>query len=203
MRSRNAALNKDRRDGILAAAGRCFVRDGFDATSMKSICREAGMSPGTVYHYFASKAEIVVGIIERESSMAAELIATVDKNAHVIAGLFSVIDRIEADLTDDELVLHAEIGAVLLRDPQLREQARLAEEDMIARLAARLDHAKAAGLIDDRLDALTMAILIGALIDGLIWRASLHGRPAFLASLPSVKQAIGRMLTGSDLNGIA
>lgn len=51
-----------RRTHVLDAARRCFVRDGFHATSIADVCREAGVSPGVVYLYFASKDEIVAAI---------------------------------------------------------------------------------------------------------------------------------------------
>src|SRR5215470_19874014 len=52
MRRANAQLQSDRRDEILAAAQRCFVRAGFHGASMQDICAEAGMSPGNLYRYF-------------------------------------------------------------------------------------------------------------------------------------------------------
>jgi AcrR family transcriptional regulator len=45
----NVQRQSDRRDEILAAAQRCFVRSGFHKTSMHEICVEAGMSPGNLY----------------------------------------------------------------------------------------------------------------------------------------------------------
>src|ERR1700704_4475925 len=56
----------DRRDEILEAAGRCFVRSGFHQTSMQEICAEAGMSAGNLYRYFPSKEAIIAGIAERD-----------------------------------------------------------------------------------------------------------------------------------------
>jgi len=48
-----------RRDDIAAAAMRCFARDGFAATTMADIIREAGSSAGSVYSNFESKADLV------------------------------------------------------------------------------------------------------------------------------------------------
>ena len=45
----------DRRARILDAAERCFVRSGFHRTTMQDVAAEAGMSPGNLYRYFASK----------------------------------------------------------------------------------------------------------------------------------------------------
>ncbi|MGH7500366.1 MAG: TetR/AcrR family transcriptional regulator [Longimicrobiales bacterium] len=48
-----------RRQQILAAAARCFSDRGFHATTMRTICREAGLSAGAVYTWFPSKEAII------------------------------------------------------------------------------------------------------------------------------------------------
>src|ERR1041385_5448735 len=51
-----------KRAEIVAAARRCFSRDGFHQTSMPDIAAEAGVSAGAPYRYFASKEEIILAI---------------------------------------------------------------------------------------------------------------------------------------------
>ncbi|MFB7508760.1 TetR/AcrR family transcriptional regulator [Streptomyces broussonetiae] len=59
-------LTPERREAkraeIVAAARRCFSRDGFHQTSMPDIAAEAGVSAGAPYRYFASKEEIILTI---------------------------------------------------------------------------------------------------------------------------------------------
>jgi len=50
---------RDRRDQIAAAALRCFVRDGFASTSMADIIAESGLSAGSIYSHFDSKAALL------------------------------------------------------------------------------------------------------------------------------------------------
>jgi AcrR family transcriptional regulator len=47
------------RQGILRAAARVFRRRGFAGTGMREIAREADLSPGNLYYYFASKHELL------------------------------------------------------------------------------------------------------------------------------------------------
>jgi AcrR family transcriptional regulator len=44
-----------RQEAILDAAERVFLRDGYDASTMESVAREAEVSKGTVYLYFEGK----------------------------------------------------------------------------------------------------------------------------------------------------
>lgn len=53
-----------RRRQILDGAARCFARNGFHATSMQDILREAGLSAGAVYRYFRSKEELIAAIAD-------------------------------------------------------------------------------------------------------------------------------------------
>lgn len=48
----------DTRAEILAAAADVFSRDGYQRGSIRGIAREAGVDPGLVRHYFASKSEL-------------------------------------------------------------------------------------------------------------------------------------------------
>ncbi|MGE4561085.1 MAG: TetR/AcrR family transcriptional regulator [Desulfobulbus sp.] len=48
-----------RRDALIQAAGELFVEKGYEATSMDEIAAKAGFAKGTLYHYFANKAELL------------------------------------------------------------------------------------------------------------------------------------------------
>jgi AcrR family transcriptional regulator len=46
---------------------RIFAQKGFDRATNKDIAREAGITPGLIYHYFASKQALLQAIIEQGS----------------------------------------------------------------------------------------------------------------------------------------
>ncbi|WP_328324752.1 TetR/AcrR family transcriptional regulator [Kribbella sp. NBC_00382] len=66
-----------RREHILTAARRAFLRHGFHATSMQDLFAEAKLSSGAVYRYFPGKEDIVLAIAEDNIREVAELIRTV------------------------------------------------------------------------------------------------------------------------------
>ncbi|RRB10551.1 TetR/AcrR family transcriptional regulator [Larkinella knui] len=60
----------DKPEKILATALRLFVASGFHGTPTSKIASEAGVSNGTLFHYFKTKDELVVALY---SSIKAEL----------------------------------------------------------------------------------------------------------------------------------
>src|SRR5512140_961015 len=99
----------DRRDDILEAAERCFVRSGFHQTSMQDICAEAGMSAGNLYRYFPSKEAIIAGICERNRAEAADSFLSVDHAPGFFEGLAGLARHHLVDRPDEHAALCAEI----------------------------------------------------------------------------------------------
>ena len=54
-----------RRKQILDAATQVFADKGFHRATIKDIARVAGIADGTMYTYFASKTEVLLGILHR------------------------------------------------------------------------------------------------------------------------------------------
>ncbi len=54
-----------RRATLIEAAGKLFVEKGYEATTMDEIAAAAHFAKGTLYHYFANKAELLQVLRER------------------------------------------------------------------------------------------------------------------------------------------
>ena len=52
-----------RQEQFLEVAVRLFSRNGLEGTTTKDIAREAGVSPGLIYHYYPSKEELLVAVV--------------------------------------------------------------------------------------------------------------------------------------------
>ncbi|MFI4898725.1 MAG: TetR/AcrR family transcriptional regulator [Phycisphaerales bacterium JB059] len=57
-------MTPDTREKILTTAARLFLEQGFAATGIATICREAGINPGSLYHFFASKDALLIGVLQ-------------------------------------------------------------------------------------------------------------------------------------------
>lgn len=66
------------RGALIAAARRCFVDQGFEATSTDAVLAAAGVSKGALYHHFQSKTDLMAAVFEdvtRETAAAAQAAA--------------------------------------------------------------------------------------------------------------------------------
>ena len=52
-----------RREQLLEVATRLFALHGLEGTTTKDIAREAGVSPGLLYHYYPSTEELLVAVV--------------------------------------------------------------------------------------------------------------------------------------------
>jgi AcrR family transcriptional regulator len=57
-----AADSAETRASVLRAARICVARDGYDKTTNRDVADEAGISAGTIYHYFPSKPALFVAV---------------------------------------------------------------------------------------------------------------------------------------------
>src|SRR5882762_4806896 len=95
-----------RREQILAAARRCFLRDGFQATSMQDLFAESQLSSGSFYRYFTNKEDVILAIAEENVSAVTSLIhdlATGRQDEGLGEALASVLTTVVARNRDDQL----------------------------------------------------------------------------------------------------
>ncbi|HVF53405.1 MAG TPA: TetR/AcrR family transcriptional regulator [Actinomycetota bacterium] len=96
-----AGTRRDRREEILAASLHLFAEKGFHGTSMRDIAREADITEGLIYHYFASKRDLFRAIIQEHSFLPLlrtipELAGQLDLRALLIVlarGFFDVLHQ--------------------------------------------------------------------------------------------------------------
>ena len=172
-----------RRDQILSAARRCFLRDGFHATSMQDLFAESGLSAGAVYRYFASKDDVILAIAEDNMQEVLALInqvATADPGrsaGEVVADALALIQaKHEADGVGGTAVL---VWSEALRNPELAAKLRALLAGMLddfTRLAA--DHQRA-GDLPAGVAASAIARTLVAIMAGSILQLTILGPDAF------------------------
>lgn len=113
-----------KRSQIIEGARRVFIEKGFEAASMNDITREAGVSKGTIYVYFANKEELFEALIEEERG-------TIFKN------MYDVLDR--ADDLREMLVKFGKVLALKITSAKVIQAQRtvIGAADRMPELGAR------------------------------------------------------------------
>jgi AcrR family transcriptional regulator len=173
-RRRRAVSKEDkskRRDEIMAAAKKVFARNGFHATTISHIAKEAGLAYGSVYWYFDSKDELFHALMSAEGDalrthIAAALAASgqrPEKNWEPLrVTVQAVLEFFEADKAVTKLLLR---DASALGD-QFEKHLGSIYERFIDDIEKRMIVAQQLGTVisaPPRMLAFSLAALIGQL----------------------------------------
>ncbi len=137
---------RKRKEQIVNAALTCFQKNGFHKSSMQEICSLAGLSPGTVYHYFASKDAIIVHIAEREVAKSMELAAYLETIPSIEKGLCAVVDHIMKSKEYDNFQVYMEVVCEAGRNAAVSELLLKAEEIALTCIQKKLHAAHNANI---------------------------------------------------------
>ncbi|WP_291796993.1 MULTISPECIES: TetR/AcrR family transcriptional regulator [Brevibacterium] len=167
---------EQRRHDVAQATWRVILRAGLAKASVRAVAEEAGLSVGSLRHYFSEQRELQIYAFELINERAAQRLAAV-------AGDLPVRDRIEQTMwallpVTPAQVEEQQIALAFLvesrTDPALAEivaQDRAAAVDLTRGAILAL---REAGLADPAVDVETATVELRALLDGLAHAAALH-----------------------------
>lgn len=114
-----------RRDQILAAAERCFAREGFHQTTIQDVIAESGLSAGGIYVHFRSKDDLIAAIAEARHARDARLLS-IPAGEDPLGALVDLARAFMGDLDSPEGGRARRVGlqvwAEALRNPVIRDQ---------------------------------------------------------------------------------
>lgn len=186
---------QDRKDRILDAAERCFVRTGFHRATMQDVAAECGMSPGNLYRYFAAKDDIVSGLAERDRERFMRDMAQLKLAADPRATFEAMGRRHLVEEPREKAILMMELWAEGARNPRIG--AICGSMDVICKgiMVEFVQHWRRFEGVRGRMPAEDVAELMLLLGDGIYRRRA--GSPDFDSAaafdfiLPIVLDAIG------------
>ncbi|NJO32357.1 MAG: TetR/AcrR family transcriptional regulator [Rhodospirillales bacterium] len=195
MRKADLENTEQRRRQVLDAALVCFREKGFAGASIADICRQAGMSPGHLYHYFTSKDEIVAAIAEQDRQAVSQAFDRLAERDDLLGAILDALNP-EADLGDFAIdgTLAFDIFAETARNPAVASSVRVIYRHINARLARLIIEAQARGLVSNSVDAEGAALAITTVFEGLAVMGAIHGGSDLTRAAPSVRTAIRAIL---------
>jgi AcrR family transcriptional regulator len=166
LRKVDPVKHEEKRREILAAAGRCFVRDGFRGASTSDICAEAKISPGHLYHYFPSKEAIIIGLAGAGLAQATEGIKRITDGPDVLAAFLSEFEHLQAERDYSLQGLLLDMLTEAGRSPEIGKILRKHSLAIRAMFADFLRKGQHQGRIDPGLDPDAAANTLLSVIDG-------------------------------------
>lgn len=154
---------------ILEAARTCFVQSGFRGASMHDICREAEMSPGALYRYFASKEALIEAIAEQDRRQDLANMARMGMHDNLMDGFIAAIMAHFRDVHERGMApLFTEIRAEAMRNEAVASCCNKTEQQFVDLFTGFLTFAKANGDIDPVADIDAIVPMMMALGEGMI-----------------------------------
>lgn len=155
------------KEKIVQAAIESFTQTGFDRTKMEDIAKRLGLSKGTIYLYFKSKEDLFLAICEYN----------IQKGDKEDAGLFMRKENVASDAEqiydnirrreqgNDRVML--EMVAESARNPKLRKAMYELHVKVHEHVMQGVRNKIEQGFLRKDVDAISLAIALVALYDGL------------------------------------
>lgn len=112
----------DARERLIAAGYRVLSEQGYDATTVKEVAREAGVNQGLVHYYFGSKDALLLAVIEAARQKYARELQRLREETppeRLAAASFTWGEKLLNE-TPEQIRLRFELFALGLRNPELK-----------------------------------------------------------------------------------
>ena len=167
-----------RRQSLIEAAGRCLAENGASGTSVRAICRLAGVSAGLLTHYFDGIGDLIVATYRDVGSRVAEAVdrAVADAGDDPRAQLEAYVTAsFRPPVLDPELLATwLAFWSLVKTDPDIATVHREIYAEFREGVERLLRRCWDDGVGED--DVRLSAVAITALVDGLWLELCLDGR---------------------------
>jgi TetR/AcrR family transcriptional regulator, repressor for uid operon len=164
----------DRQSRILDAAQRAFARSGLHQTTMADVAREANMTAGNLYRYYASKNAIAAAIAERDRQELATDFARLNAGGSTIDGLVELGRKHLVEEPSFRMAMTMELWAEAARNPEMRAICTSFEETLLKHMGDFILQARTRGEMPPHADPAQIIPIILMLSHGFIQFRATH-----------------------------
>ncbi|WP_219819343.1 TetR/AcrR family transcriptional regulator [Pseudoclavibacter sp. AY1F1] len=196
MRATSRSAPGEGRASIVEAGYELISELGYASATTARICARAGISSGTFFHYFPTKIDLLVGILEADatdSKLQAEALNSLAAES-AEAGLQAWLEALLEEAGDPHLAgFVAALGAAG-RDPRLAELLADAASLQEKKLEAIISAGQQQGLWRSDLAPGRLAVWVGVIADGLLSRTVEDPNFAAVQGADELRDLIDRYL---------
>jgi TetR/AcrR family transcriptional repressor of nem operon len=170
--SRKSPITRER---IVEASRELFYRNGYTATGIAQILKAAGANSGSLYHFFPSKEDLLVAVLDKYQRMLEShvLEPCFQRISDPIERIFGVLDGYRRALEATDFELGCPIGNLALEVGNGHPRARelIAENFRAWTNAIREQIDAAAGRLPDDIDPRALANQVLVTMEGAVMLA--------------------------------
>jgi AcrR family transcriptional regulator len=167
-----------KRSAILDVAAGLFGTHGYRGTSTALICRTAGISSGTFFHYFPTKLDALSGVLESGCDALSAQVAEIEQRATGLDAIFDYATTLASEIGDSSYAVFAAGLAEVESEPRIAAALRREAELVSAFLARQIEAGQLGGTIRPDLPAASLARWATWLLDGAAQAATAGPTPA-------------------------
>lgn len=163
----------DTKDQIIAAARQLFHEQGFGATGVATILREAQVNSGSLYHYFPTKEAVLEAVLEHylERLEPEVLVHAEQASDDPIEKVFALINGYRQALIFSEFRFGCPIGNLALEIGQERNRATELIDANFRQWRAAVEKWLAAAPLAEDVDRESLAAFILTVMEGAVMQA--------------------------------
>ncbi|WNS45647.1 TetR family transcriptional regulator C-terminal domain-containing protein [Paenibacillus sp. MMS20-IR301] len=166
----------ERRNHLAEAAWRIIRRDGLEAVSVRNVAREAGMSLGSLRHYFASQFELLAFSMRLVSEKVYRRTGAFESTGNPRQDVERLIHELMP--IDEERRAEAEVWLAFVgraaADPAIQALKREVHHGLYSGFCQMLEYLDAVNLLRKDLDLQQEIKRLHALVDGLVVHSVIH-----------------------------
>jgi AcrR family transcriptional regulator len=178
------------RERLLDAAYACLDEKGLEGLTTREVLERAGMSAGTLYHYFSGMDDLVMALAERAVEVEFPDLAE-------DADLLDLVGRLLGPQTGFSVLPELRVRARI--DPEVRRALSRYDELTVSRFAPLVEQAQREGVIADDVDAAALVELVELMFEAVHAHAEAQ---TFVTSHERVVATFLRVITALQLQGV-
>lgn len=186
------------RDRILDVAMRLFWSEGYQATPVSRILEEAGVHAGSLYHFFDSKRDLLIAVLDRYLEGIWPMLLDPVWEAHEdpIDRIFGLLEVYRRNVLETGCRYGCPIGNLAIEiadpDPEVRERIAANFDQWIAAVESCLE--EAGDRLPEEVDRHALGTYVLTTMEGAVMQARAQRSVApFDASIDSLRDYFDRL----------
>jgi AcrR family transcriptional regulator len=165
-----------RRLHIIDAALTCFAAEGYTGATTGAICRHAGIGSGTFFHYFPTKAAVLLAILELGTEETRDWFAAQQGRTDARAVILDWVRHSAAQFVDPRLAGFVRAVGAVMTEPEVAAALTADEQAQRNGLLPWVRRARSAGEIRTDLTAPALTAWVMLVLDGFLGRTAVDGQ---------------------------